>query len=455
MRTEQEDFIHELTNLYEVGVRHNGSKVMPPMSQADQVLSRREAALAHMDIYQPVHEADGIDPAAIVLSIASDLAKVEQEWRLFQQHADCTAFQAFEWLAAWQRCIGAPAGVQPVIVTGRRPDATLLFIMPLAVIRHGRLRQLTFLGRDLGDYNAPLLASDFSQVISKDAFPALWRRVISAIGDHAAADPFDLVMLDKMPEHIGAQENPFLSLGCNLNPSGAYATRLGPDWDSFYLEKRSSATRRRDRTKRKRLAESGDILLVTPDDPHDLELTLETLIQQKRRAFARMGVADIFDRPGYLDFYHAVATAENGRRIAHVSRLQVGSAFAAVNLGLEFRRRYYHVLASYDEGELSRFGPGVVHLHELMKHAIGRHCREFDFTIGDEPYKREWSDRELNLFDYIAPVTLRGTLASGSMQIAQRAKRAIKQSRRLWPLIGKLRAGLANLKSRVRGIPSA
>ena len=454
MRREHEDFTHELTNLYEVGVRHIASKVMPPMSQANPVLNRREAVADHADAYQLVHEADAFDPSAIVLSVAFDLAKVEPEWRLFQQHADCTVFQAFEWLATWQRCIGAPAHVQPVIVTGRRPDGTLLFILPLAVVRHGRLRQLTFLGRDLGDYNAPLLASDFAKIISKDAFPAFWKRVLNAIGE-SAAEPFDLVMLDKMPELIGAQENPFLALRSTLNPSGAYATRLGKDWDSFYLEKRSSATRRRDRTKRKRLAESGDILLVTPDDPHDLELTLDTLINQKRRAFARMGVPDIFDRPGYLEFFRGIASAENGRRIAHVSRLQVGSAFAAVNLGLEFRRRYYHVLASYDEGELSRFGPGVVHLHELMKYAITRECREFDFTIGDEPYKREWSDRELTLFDHIAPVTLRGSLASGSMLLARRAKRAIKQSRRLWPLIGRMRAAIGSLKGATRHTPAA
>jgi CelD/BcsL family acetyltransferase involved in cellulose biosynthesis len=422
---------------------------MRAMSQADPVLQYRDRD-TRVDAAYPGQTEDGAMPAhgPITLSVAFDLAKVEPEWRLFQQHADCTVFQAFEWLTQWQRHVGAPAGAQPVIVMGRRNDGTLLFILPMAVVKRGSLRQLTFLGHDLCDYNAPLLAVDFSEVVPEAEFPQLWEEIIAAI-QAANQAAFDLVLLDKMPETIGSKPNPFLALNTTLHPSGAYSTRLAADWEAFYLDKRSSATRRRDRTKRKRLSEHGEIMLVTPDDPHDLDLTFETLVAQKRRQFARMGVPDLFDRPGYLDFFRAVASEEKARRLAHVSRLQVGPEFAAVNFGLEFRRRYYHILASYDEGEVSRFGPGVIHLHELMKYAIGRGCREFDFTIGDEPYKREWSDRELQLYDYVAPVTSRGTLAAGRIILMRRAKRAIKQSR-LWPLAMKGRAMLADMKGRLR-----
>ena len=35
--------------------------------------------------------------------IHTRLDDVEDEWRRFQQSAECTAFQSFEWLATWQR----------------------------------------------------------------------------------------------------------------------------------------------------------------------------------------------------------------------------------------------------------------------------------------------------------------------------------------------------------------
>ena len=62
---------------------------------------------------------------------------------------------------------------------------------------------------------------------------------------------------------VGAQPNPFIGLGVIPHANGAYLTKLGSDWESFYTEKRSSSTRRRDRSKRKKLSEFGEVKFVT------------------------------------------------------------------------------------------------------------------------------------------------------------------------------------------------
>src|SRR5829696_2982687 len=100
-----------------------------------------------------------------------------------------------------------------------------------------------------------------------------------------------------MPERVGWQANPFVRFDVRLNPSGAHFMPLQGTWDEFYHAKRSSATRRRDRTKRKRLGEFGEVRFVTPEAPDDVARTLETLIEQKSKAFERMGVANILRRP--------------------------------------------------------------------------------------------------------------------------------------------------------------
>ena len=120
---------------------------------------------------------------------------------------------------------------------------------------------------------------------------------------------------------------------------------------------------------------------------------------QKARSFARMGVGNLFAKPGHAEFYRALATDPATSQMVHVSRLDVGTTPAAINLGLTYRDCYYHLLASYDDGEVSRFGPGAAHLHDLMQLAIERGLKIFDFTIGDERYKRDWCDTELKLFD--------------------------------------------------------
>jgi CelD/BcsL family acetyltransferase involved in cellulose biosynthesis len=246
-----------------------------------------------------------------------------------------------------------------------------------------------------------------------------------------------------------------MALPTTLNPSGAYRTSLFEDWEVFYAAKRSSATRRRDRTKRKRLADCGEIRFVEPADAREIHATLMTLMAQKSQAFAKMGVPDIFAKPGHRAFYLDVAGDPENRGFVHVSRLDVGGRPAAVNFGIVSGGAYCHVLASYDNGEVARFGPGAAHLHELMAHAIGRGCTVFDFTIGDERYKREWSDEVLSLHDYHGAATLKGWAVALPSILAARARRLIKQTPVLWRGAVAVRTLIARLARREAPVEDA
>jgi CelD/BcsL family acetyltransferase involved in cellulose biosynthesis len=159
-----------------------------------------------------------------------------------------------------------------------------------------------------------------------------------------------------------------------------------------------------------------------------------------------MGVANIFERPGHRAFYHAMATDAATRPLVHVSRLDVGDATAAANLGLIFRGCYYHLLASYDGGELSRFGPGAAHMHDLLRYAIENGLDVFDFTIGDERYKRDWCDNRLTLMDHVASHTVRGASVALPLMAERAIKRWIKTTPALWTFAEKVRARLGALR---------
>jgi len=378
------------------------------------------------------------------ISLHEDIAGLEREWRAFERVAACTAFQCFDWLAAWLRHVGPHRKALPVIVVGRDENGALLFLIPLAVEPASLGRRLTWLGSDLCDYNAPLLAAGFRGAVGA-YFPSLWREICMAL----QASPrlqYDFIHLEKMPDRIDEQVNPFLQLAVSPNPNGAYFAHLGDDWERFYAAKRSATTRRRDRSKRKRLADFGEVRFVHPQAAEEIQASLDTLIEQKRRSFARMGVPDIFARPGYRAFFHDLATRPTARQLVHVSRLDVGEAAAAVNFGAVFRGRYYHIITSHDDGAMARLGPGVAHLHELMRYAIKRRCRVFDFTIGSERYKLDWCDDEFKLYDLIEAASWRGLPGAAKAIAVHGLKRRIKQSPVLWALAGAARARLGALR---------
>jgi CelD/BcsL family acetyltransferase involved in cellulose biosynthesis len=378
------------------------------------------------------------------LSIHNDLAAVEQDWRAFERTAGCTVFQTFDWMSAWYRNIGVRNGVVPVIVTGRDSGGSLLFILPLA-IETGKARRLTWFASDICDYNMPLLAPEFSRHVGRERFLEVWRDLVGRLQSHPDFR-YDLIHFEKMPEQVGGQLNPMLGFRAVLNPSNAYLTALGADWDSFYTAKRSSATRRRDRTKRKRLGEFGEVKFVTAAGEQEIRTSFEILKQQKSLQFARMGVANLFAKPGYPEFYRELAECRPD--LIHISRLDVGAVPAAVNYGVMFRGCYYHVLASYTDHEMCKYGPGAAHLHDLMGYAITHGCKTFDFTIGDERYKRDWYDTELKLYDHIAIATARGAMVAGPLLAARAVKRWIKQTPIVWDTFTRLRALAGSLRGK-------
>ena len=327
----------------------------------------------------------------------------------------------------------------PAIVVGRFATGKTAFILPLAVQRRRWTKRLCWLGEELCDYNAPLLAREFSQQVTRDCFVAFW----DELQQRMQADPqlhYDWIEFEKMPQTVGAQVNPFTYLPVAANANSAHITQLGDDWETFYRAKRSSATRRRDRAKRKRMAEFGEIRFVTVTEPTQVRQTLDTLWEQKEQIFVRRGIADIFAQPGYRAFFDDFASNPQTRHLVHISREEIGTSCAAANFAVIFGDCYYHLLSSYCHDRLTRYGPGVLHLRDLMAYAIKAGLRRFDFTIGDEGYKLEWSDLRLQLYDHSSAATSRGWLPSGASVVRRRLKRFIKQTPLIWRLACRVRA---------------
>lgn len=429
-------------------VAESGPRNQHPPSREDTLASRL-AVVGRLPIVLGRDRAPllaGQAPLNVVIEIYDDLAAVAAEWQAFEQHADCTPFQKLVWLERWQRYIGVLKNSLPIIVVGRQHDGDILFILPLAIEDRGALRFLTWLGADLGDYNAPLLSSSFSSHPLANDFAPAWNEVARLI-QSISSFRFDLADLPKMPEMVGGQSNPMLQLKVLPNRSGAYMATLGQSWDDYYSSTRSSSTRKTARRKQKQLETHGELRFVQPLDHNDAAKTLRVLIEQKSEAFARMGVENIFKRPGYPEFFHAIVTDPEVGDLVNVSRLDVGALFGSTNVSLQFRDRFYMILSSYHGGEISRFGPGTAHLHEMMRDAIERGFRLFDFTIGDEPYKLDWADIKLVLYDHLAAYTLRGRIAVSFSALLRRVARFIKQTPILWRLAVKIRALMARRKS--------
>jgi CelD/BcsL family acetyltransferase involved in cellulose biosynthesis len=174
---------------------------------------------------------------------------------------------------------------------------------------------------------------------------------------------------------------------------------------------------------------------------------MDILIRQKRESYGRIQAQDIFLRAGYREFFKAISVEPALRHMVHVSRLDVGVQPVATGFGLCFKSRYYLILSSYEDNHLALYSPGRAHLCDMLRWAIARQCKLFDFTIGDEPYKREWSDIELQLFDLLQGETLIGRLSSAGKAAVRRADLFICSRPGLRRSLGQIRLRLRAIAS--------
>lgn len=383
------------------------------------------------------------DRSPVQLSLHHDLSEIKDIWLKLQTEGDCYVFQSYEWLSTWLTCIGEQLKYEPAIVIGRSGAGEVLFMLPLAIVRSSMVHRLAWLGTPLADYNAPLLSKAFRKHIAAGEFKTLWREILRTLPS------FDVSDLSKQPELVSGQRNPMLELSHSVNASGAHSVSLVPDFDELYADKKSKSGRARERKRERKLAEAGPIDFLVHEEVDEIKACINRLIDMKTKSFAAMGVANIFEQNGNGDFYRALATQDDTRHITQVTELRVNDECQATNWGIVFKGRYYYVMASYVQNELSRFAPGTLQLNKIIKWAAENNIDVFDFTIGDERYKLSWADSSIDLYDHLSANSLLGLIFVAPHLVQRKMKRFIKQTPALWEMYRKARAKVAAVRAKL------
>jgi CelD/BcsL family acetyltransferase involved in cellulose biosynthesis len=358
----------------------------------------------------PVPEAWQIDDMTEgnpQLTIHRSLNEAEAKWRaLTSQHA-CYVFQTFDWISLWHRTVRKLERVEPFIVTILDDEHRPLGLIPLGIrYRHG-CRILVFLGGDVTDYNAPLFCRDLEESV----IDRLWQLIVQM------AD-VDLVSLQRMPASLPDVRNPLLAVPHIRHAENAYMARPLPATFADFTAGRSRAYFADARRKRRKLERLGAMRLELPRSPQDVTTIVETMLRQKRRRIAESGARPM--PPWQECFYRALATTSFEQRKPHVSGLRVAGELVATHLGVLHRNRLYWLMPGYEAGEWTRLSVGRALLQSLFEWCIDHRVECFDLTVGDEEYKRFWSDTRMKLYESRYAVTMRGACFLAGSRLMRR-----------------------------------
>ncbi|WPB83822.1 GNAT family N-acetyltransferase [Sediminicoccus rosea] len=331
----------------------------------------------------------GAGPGSASIRIFTSMDEAEAMWRAAERSLIHTAFQTYEWLATWVETLGTEVAITPLIVLveeGERP----VMLIPLGRAKRRGIATITFLGGEVTDYHAPLVAADWQDRLAPAGFAPLWTRILAAL------PRADLLRLGQMPEDILGVPNPFASLPGARPSDVALSLRLPANVEDFRRGLRSnlaSDTRR----KRRRLAEIGAVEHAVARTPEEMSAAVAAMADRKSRRFLETTGKDPFARPAFRAFYDRMSQRVPGDGAVQASVLRVGGEVVAAHWGVVHRGRFYYLMIGWSAGEWFRYSVGRILIDALIAAAIEDRLEVFDLTIGDEAYKSDWANERLTL----------------------------------------------------------
>jgi CelD/BcsL family acetyltransferase involved in cellulose biosynthesis len=292
-----------------------------------------------------------------------------------------TLFQSELWLATWYETFTARGNADAVIIgIEDRVSGNLVMVLPLCRVMENGLETICFADFGLADYNAPLLHPEFDP----DRFGA--DKLMTAICKVLPAA--DLLKFEKMPAQINGKKNPLIS-----HPSAHksnlchYGIEVPKSWNEYWTSLKRSF--RKDQRRRWRvLHKKGEVSFVWCKNAREVDSLFAILTRQQRRRLDGLGLPYLLADPDMKDFYRQII--RNGCTDGPVifTALLVDDKPVATLCGFGDGTRYAMTISGYESEEWSKCSPGRLLTERTMQILHKQGYSYFDFTIGDEPYKK-------------------------------------------------------------------
>jgi CelD/BcsL family acetyltransferase involved in cellulose biosynthesis len=374
------------------------------------------------------------------VDLSADLAAVGPAWRHLERTGVCSPYQRFDWIGSYAATMSAREAESICVLSVRRGGEPLL-LLPLAVrVRHG-VRIAAPVGGKQANYHGPLMARGAGAILSPPVMRSLLR-------DAAARARIDVFALQDLHLAWRGERNPLVLPGATPSPSNAPSAALPPDADALLGRIGTSESRRKLRRKEAGLAALGEFAYCLARSRDEVYGILEAFFRQKNERLRELGIASPFDDDAARRFVRAACLAglDEGRPAVELHGLSLDGRFIATCGGAIDGQRFSCMFNSFDQSpEIARFSPGDILLTRIIRTQCEFGRTEIDLGIGEARYKQLFCKDVEELVDVFLPVTLRGRLYGLVLRRLAAAKRAVKQTPRLWSLAQTLRAGRARL----------
>mgnify|MGYP006098319815 FL=1 len=326
--------------------------------------------------------------------------EILQLWKTLENNGHSNVFQKCNWVQNWYKTVGEPIHKVQLFIVSISYENKVEAILPLGILKKSGIKKLQWLGGIHSDYMGPIIGS--SSDIFLTNFETIWNETLSSLPG------FDLLYLDKQIPNIGSHVNPFFHLKDSKKITNAHQARFMNSWEHYKdgISKKVLADTAR---QRKRLSKLGNLNFVVVSNEEENNLFLEKLFLFKRMRYKEMGVEDVLNKKEHRDFYLNMPSQISQSAKVHCSALKLNEEIIAIHWGAVDEKTFYYLMPAFCGGKWSKYSPGKILLEDLMLSCHHSDLKVFDFTSGDESYKKIWAKDSFPMHLTLRSYSLKGS----------------------------------------------
>ncbi|WP_265515462.1 GNAT family N-acetyltransferase [Nitratireductor luteus] len=383
------------------------------------------AASAHEGMAPVSKEGEA---ATLTAGVAAADERGIAAYRRFCENAVFPPPQSPDWLAAWA------SHHNDVLVVTLHVDEAPALALPLVVERSGVFRMARFVGGTHANGNFPALSL---------AYGADSRQVTGALvaALRQQRPDIDILALERQRTTFRGHANPLAALPHATSPNVSLAVDLTGGLEQVLRGSSGKRRRKKHRSQVRKLEVAGGYRRYAARTVEEVDLLLDAFFRMKHHRFAKMGISDVFDDPAVQASFRILFM--NALQLSPppfvLHALEVGGVVRAVTGSSQTEDTLICEFSTFAEDELAHASPGDFLFYENIAAAAEDGFAVYDFSVGDEAYKRIWCDLETHHADVIAGLSSRGHVVAAVLRTWSRAKRFIKTSPVLMQIVRRLR----------------
>lgn len=338
-----------------------------------------------------------------------------------------TTPQGAGWVQTYAVCVN-PGTI--VIIASLK--GVVHFFLPLEVVHKATLAAARFPGGSHANENFAPATKYFCENPPAD----LNRKITMAL--RTARPDIDLIVLERLLPELDGIINPLVFKTSTISPNVALKFKLEPEFATLLAKHNGSKRLKKMRQMDRRMQDRGGWRTIRAKSQDEVDRLFDAYFALKTKRFKEMGVKDVFGDIDVRTFFRQLYRKGLTSGEHELHGLEVGGEITAVTgcsvRGPQFTAEFGGI--SNTDRQLS---PGDNLYHKLIEECCNRGFEMYNFSVGDEFYKRRWCDIEVLHRDSFMPLSLKGRLAAIIVLTLGKAKRAVKSNEKLYSLIKKIR----------------